>query len=259
MAELLELDAAVLHTYTAELTGWLAGFTDRAPTRILDIGSGPGTGSFALARRFPGATVTAVDHSPQMLHRLTRRAAAQGLSDRIGTRQADLDREWPRTGPCDLIWAAAFLHHLGEPGKGLARAFAGLRPGGLLAVTEMDFFPRFLPDDAGAGRPGLEARLHAATDTRPPADWSGHLAAAGFRPVATRPFAIALAAPLPPETNRYAQVCLRKLRSHAGALLSADDLAALDTVIGSGGPLGVLQRQDLTVRTTRTTWVVRKP
>ncbi|WP_406141246.1 class I SAM-dependent methyltransferase [Streptomyces sp. NBC_01089] len=259
MAELLELDAAVLHTYTAELTGWLAGLTDRAPTRILDIGSGPGTGSFALARRFPGATVTAVDNSPQMLHRLTRRAAAEGLSDRVGTVRADLDREWPRTGPYDLIWAAAFLHHLSDPGDGLARAFAGLRPGGLLAVTEMDFFPRFLPDDAGAGRPGLEARLHTATNTRPPADWGGHLTAAGFRPVATRPFAIALTAPLPPETNRYAQVCLRTLRTHAGTLLPADDLAALDTVIGSGGPLGVLRRQDLTVRTTRTTWVARKP
>jgi aspartate/methionine/tyrosine aminotransferase len=26
----------------------------------------------------------------------------------------------------------------------------------------MNFFPRFLPEDTGTGRPGLEARLHAA-------------------------------------------------------------------------------------------------
>ncbi len=42
--------------------------------RVLDIGSGPGVGTCELARLFPGAHVVAVDGSPAMLSRVTRRA-----------------------------------------------------------------------------------------------------------------------------------------------------------------------------------------
>jgi hypothetical protein len=41
--------------------------------------------------------------------------------------------------------------------------------------------------------------------------------------------------------------------------MTADDLAVLDTLIDSDGPDGVLQRDDLTVRTARTVWVARRP
>ncbi len=41
--------------------------------------------------------------------------------------------------------------------------------------------------------------------------------------------------------------------------MSADDLATLDTIIESNGPDGILQRDDLTVRTARTVWAVRHP
>ncbi|EYT81278.1 methyltransferase type 12, partial [Streptomyces sp. Tu 6176] len=175
LLELLELDGEVLAPYFSELTGLLAEVADPAPARILDLGSGPGTGSLALARRFPTAHVTAVDISPRMLHRLRERAAAQGAADRVSTVEADIDESWTgigQGGPYDLVWAAAFLHHVADPAHTFARAFEQLTPGGLIAVTEMDFFPRFLPEEAGATRAGLEARLHAATDTRPPHDWT---------------------------------------------------------------------------------------
>src|SRR3954470_18941339 len=177
-ARLLELDAVVLAPYLTELTGWLADLARPAPVRILDLGSGPGTGSLALDHRFGSAAVTAVDISPQMLHRLHQRAAAHGVAERISTLEVNLDEPWTRigaAGPYDLMWAAAFLHHMADPVRTLHQAWQNLRPGGLAAVTEMDFFPRFLPEDTGIGRPGLEARLHAATHTRPPHDWTDQL------------------------------------------------------------------------------------
>ncbi|MGI5499144.1 class I SAM-dependent methyltransferase [Lentzea sp. CA-135723] len=256
MAELLDLDAEVLAAHLAELTGWLAELSDRTPDRIVDLGSGSGTGTFALARRFPEAGLTAVDLSPEMLHLLAGKASALGLADRVRGVRADLDEGWPPLPASDLVWAAASLHHLADPDRVLAGAFGNLRSGGLLAVTEMDFFPRFLPDDVGSG---LEARVHAALNPDPPADWSAHLVRAGFVLEARRPFVIDLADPLPPATARYAQVCLRKLRSHLGDRLPADDLAALDAVLDGDGPGNVLRRTDLTVRTVRTTWVGRRP
>ncbi len=259
MAEILELDAEVLGTYLSELTTWLGELSDREPVRIVDLGSGTGTGAIALAQRFPRAGVSAVDVSPQMLHRLSAKASGLGLADRVRGVQADLDKGWPALGTSDLVWAAAALHHLADPDRVLSHVFDALRPGGLLAVTEMDFFPRFLPEDIGVGRPGLETRLHTALKGAPAAGWTDHLARAGFTPEAERPFAIDLPAPLPDAAARYAQVCLRKLRSHLDGQLPAEDLAALGAVTDDESPHSVLRRDDLTVRTTRTTWVGRRP
>ncbi|MFF4918381.1 class I SAM-dependent methyltransferase [Streptomyces tendae] len=263
LAKLLELDGEVLASYYSELTGLLAGVSDPAPARILDLGSGPGTGSFALARRFPAAHVTAVDISTQMLHRLRKQAFAHGFADRVGTVEANIDEPWTEIGeggPYDLIWAAAFLHHVADPDRTFARAFEQLRPGGLIAVTELDFFPRYLPEDPGVGRPGLEARLHAATNTRPPHEWTEQLRAAGFVLEERRPFEVLLdRTEAGPSLNAYAQGALAKLRSHATDVLEADDLAALDVLLDETRPHGVAHRDDLRVRTTRTTWIARRP
>lgn len=258
LAELLELDAEVLRSYLADVMNWLASAVDRAPTRILDMGSGPGTGTLALARQFPGAAVTAADSSGHMLHRLQQQAAAHGIADRVRTVQADLDEQWPQAeGAYDVIWAASFLHHLEDPARGLAQAFDRLRPGGILVATEMDFFPRVLPD--GDGRPDLEARLHAATNSQPPHEWSERLRQAGFVLEERKPFDIRLDySQAGPALNRYARLVVTALRSHAEDALSAEDLAALDSLLEDTRPGSIAQRRDLAVRTTRTAWLARR-
>lgn len=258
MAEMLELDAEVLQDYLAELTGWLGELADGEPQRIVDLGAGPGTGAFALARQFPQARVSAVDLSPLLLHRLSTRAATLGLADRVTGVEADLDAGLPDLGPADLIWAASSLHHMTDPDRVLADAFAALRPGGLLAVTEMHFFPRFLPADIGVGEPGLEERIHTILDTSPFVDWTENLARAGFTVEAARRFDVHLTDP-GPAAARYAENCLGRLRSHLDGQLSAEDLAALDALLDGDGPHGLARRSDLEVRTTRTTWAARRP
>jgi SAM-dependent methyltransferase len=267
MAELLDLDAEVLHSYLAEVTAWirpLAG--DPPPRRILDMGSGTGTGTFALLERFGQAEMIALDVSAEMLHRLSGKARNLGVADRIRTVQADLDTAWPAIDPVDLVWASSSLHHLADPDRVLAGIFATLRPGGLLVVAEMASFPRFLPDDLGFGRPGLEARCQAILDEQRAAalphlgsDWGPRLSRAGYTIDAERSFDIDLAAPLPAAAGRYARATLRRIRSGLDGHLSPDDLAALDTLTDPDGPGSVLHRTDLTVRTTRTLWAATRP
>jgi len=266
MAELLDLDAEVLHPYLSGVTAWIRELAaDQPLRRILDLGCGTGTGTFALLERFGDAEVTALDLSPALLHRLRDRARQLGVADRVRAVKGDLDAPWPEAGPVDLVWASFSLHHLADPDRALARAFAVLRPGGLLAVIEMDSFPRFLPDDVGLGRPGLEARGHAALAAGHAqelphfgSDWGPRLARAGFRTEAERPFVIELTPPLPAAAGRYARACLQRMRSGLAGQLSADDLAALDTLVDSDGPDGLLRRDDLSVRATRTAWVARR-
>jgi SAM-dependent methyltransferase len=263
LAELVDLDAEVLHSYLSEVTGWICALAgDRPPHRLIDLGSGTGTGTFALLERFGAAEAIAVDLSAEMLRRVTGKADVLGLADRVRTVQADLDAAWPAVGPADLVWASASMHHLADPDRVLAEILATLLPGGRLVVAEIESFPRFLPDDIGLGRPGLETRCQAVlADMRATelpylgADWGSRLTRAGFTVEAERTFGIDLTPPLPPATSRYAEATLRRIRSGLDGKLTADDLATLDTLLDSDGPDGIRQRDDLTVRTTRMVWV----
>jgi SAM-dependent methyltransferase len=268
-AELLDLAAEVFDSYLSGLIAWvreLAG--DRPGGRIIDLGSGTGTGTLALARSFGTAEVIALDSSAYLVGRLTATARERGLASRVHARRADLDGDWPGigAGTVDVAWASLSLHHLADPDAALARVLAALRPGGLVAVAEMpDPFIRFLPDDLGLGRPGLEDRCRAARagDVAADlphlgADWGARLDRAGFADVVERPAAIRLTSPLPAAAGRFAQLWLERTRSGLEGRLAADDLAVLDTLIGDG-PDSVRHRGDLIVAADRIAWVARRP
>ena len=257
LAELLDLDAEVLHEYHREVMTWVASLVP-GRARIIDLGAGTGTATLALARQLPDAEVIAVDVSEPMLEHIQRKAQALGVADRVGTVQADLDQPWPDFGPADLVWAAASLHHMADPADALRKAFRTLRPGGLLMVTEIDSFPRFLPDPAGAA---LEERCHVAlAGVRTEAgmhmdeDWGLRLAEAGFTIEAERAFDIVLQPPVSAAARRYAQVSWQRARHGLDGRLAESDLAALDAA-AAGAP----GRDDLTVRSSRTVWLARRP
>ena len=213
MAEMLDMDAALQADHLAEITNWVAGLAG-APESIVDLGSGTGTGTLALAERFERATVFAVDNSEQMLGYLGAKAEARGLDGRVVKVHADLDARWPSVGAADLVWAASSIHHVADPDKVFGDVFAALNPGGLFAVVEMDSFPRFLPDDIGWGEPGLEARCHRLIDAQgwnAHPDWQSQLEAAGFE-VQQRNFAYELA-PEPTAMAPYAQLWLGRTRA----------------------------------------------
>lgn len=254
---LLDLDAEVLHEYHGEIIRCVASLTVDRP-HIIDVGAGTGTGSLALARQLPEATIVAVDVSESMLEHLQHKAHALGIADRVRTVQADLDQPWPDLGPADLIWASASMHHMADPGRALGEALAALRPGGLLVISELDSFPRFLADGEGAA---LEERCQAIMSSlRTDAgmhmdeDWAARLTQAGFTIEAHRRTDIALQSPLPAAAHRYAQISLGHMRERISDRLSADDLRALDDLLAT-----VPDRDDLTVRTTRTVWLGRRP
>jgi SAM-dependent methyltransferase len=253
ISEMLDLDAEVLRDYYGEVIGWAGTFVPEQP-RIVDLGAGTGTGTIALARHLPSAALTAVDVDEEMLAHLRQRAAEAGVGERVRTVRADLDGDWPELGPADLVWASASMHHLADPARTLGQVREVLRPGGVFMITELEGFPRFLTDPAGAAleercqaelaRLRLEAGLHMGED------WGARLKGAGFELVGERQFVIELTAPLPPKSVRYAQVTLERTAQRLADRLSADDLTALDAIVA-----GLPHRDDLVVRATRDVWV----
>ncbi|MFI6084001.1 class I SAM-dependent methyltransferase [Streptomyces sp. NPDC051217] len=262
-SEILDLDAEVLAEHIASITAWLP--VEANPRHIVDLGCGTGAGTLALLRRFPKADVTAVDSSAGHLQRLRHKADAAGLADRVRTVQADLDGAWPELRTPELVWASASMHHMADPDRTLRQVHDTLAPDGLFAVVELAGFPRFLPEDAPADRPGLEERCHAAVDRHHAehlphrgADWGSKLTAADFTVEGERTVTVNLGPPHTEAVGRYALTSLTRMRGGVGEELAAEDLAALDLLLDTGSPHSILRREDLTVRTERTVWAARR-
>jgi SAM-dependent methyltransferase len=265
-AELLDLDFEVVRPYWTDALSWVR----RAATgqrHILDLGAGTGTATIALAQRFAGAAVVAVDASESMLARVRTKALDLGLADRIRTVPADLDElgRSPIVGPLDVTWASMSLHHLTDPDRVLGEIFAATRPGGLLAVAELTEQLRFLPDDLGIGRPGLEARCvdlmrvnHAHAVPELGSDWPARIVAAGFTLIGERTFTIALDPPQPRSAVRYAQLWLRRLRAGLADQLAPDDRQTLDVLLDDDGPHSPGRRADLRISGRRTVTLARR-
>lgn len=108
-----------------------------APRRVVDLGCGPGNSTALLVQRFPSAHVLGLDDSVAMIEQARERVpqASYRCQD-IAAWAADApgpDGEAP-----DLIYSNAALQWVGEHDSLLARLFARLAPGGVLAVQMPD-------------------------------------------------------------------------------------------------------------------------
>jgi trans-aconitate 2-methyltransferase len=108
----------------------LLGRVDTArPGEVVDLGCGDGSATALLARRWPGARVTGVDSSPEML----AAAAAHAVPGRLGFVPGDV-RDWRPDGPVDVLVSNAVLHWVPGHDRLLARWAGELATGGWLAV-----------------------------------------------------------------------------------------------------------------------------
>ncbi|MGD8574313.1 MAG: class I SAM-dependent methyltransferase [Gammaproteobacteria bacterium] len=100
----------------------------------LEFGCGTGLVTALLAPSL--AHVLAVDNSPGMLEALEEKRARLAL-DNVSSQCLDLSRHLPE-GPFDLVFSSMTLHHI-EDVAGLFVRLAGvLKPGGVIAVADLD-------------------------------------------------------------------------------------------------------------------------
>jgi pimeloyl-ACP methyl ester carboxylesterase/2-polyprenyl-3-methyl-5-hydroxy-6-metoxy-1,4-benzoquinol methylase len=126
-----------------DLDGWLAALPDVAQrirqqphARIVEVGSGDGWLSLALARAFPAATVDGYDADAASVTAARSHAAAAGLADRVHFHLVDAARPDTFRGPIDLAVVFEVLHDLAQPGEVLTALRAALAPGGVVLVAD---------------------------------------------------------------------------------------------------------------------------
>jgi len=105
------------------------------PWRALDYGAGTGLVTLQILPRI--AAVTAVDASAGMLDQLSKKLAASGINN-VFVRQWDiLSAPFPETG-FDLCFSSMTLHHLRDVPLAFERFRQLLKPGGWLAMADLD-------------------------------------------------------------------------------------------------------------------------
>ena len=101
----------------------------------LDLGCGTGLVTLALAPFLK--SMTAADASAEMLTVLAEKIRAGGHQN-VRTLKLDLDGDAPIGGPYDLAVSSMTLHHVRDVDALLARLFAALRPGGQVALADLE-------------------------------------------------------------------------------------------------------------------------
>ncbi len=117
-----------------ELQREVAAATGDRVQQVLELGTGTGQTTLAVLARHPGAHVTGIDASADML----ALARAELPPERVDLREGRLEDPLP-AGPFDVVVSVLAVHHLDAPGKAdlFRRAAAVLVPGGRLVVGDV--------------------------------------------------------------------------------------------------------------------------
>ena len=103
------------------------------PTRIVELGPGPGVGLEELLRAFPDAKVWGVDPSREMLGLSRQRNAAAAEGGRLALLEGGV-ASLVEVAPVDIVAANHVLYFWQEPEAELRRIRGSIRSGGLLAI-----------------------------------------------------------------------------------------------------------------------------
>lgn len=106
--------------------------------RLLDVGCGPGSITRGLAERVAPGQVVGLDLSSETLDTARRDAAARGLENLQYEEGSVYRLPFPEAS-FDVAYAHQVLQHLGERGAALREMLRVVRPGGLVAVRDVDW------------------------------------------------------------------------------------------------------------------------
>lgn len=133
----------------------LARVGARDPALVVDLGCGPGTLTRYLAKRWPTASIIALDSSPKMVQAARERGINAEVFD---------VRRWSPPAGCGLIVCNAVLHWVPDHPELLRQWMRELSPGGWLAMQVPGNFSA--PSHAEIARLAAEPQWRDLLDIR---------------------------------------------------------------------------------------------
>jgi trans-aconitate 2-methyltransferase len=148
----------------------LSAVPDREARSVVDLGCGPGNSTEVLAARFPGAAVSGIDSSPDMV------AAARARLPQVRFAVGRIE-EWKDAGPFDVILANAVLQWVPGHATLLPSLVGRLAFGGSLAVQmpdNLDSAAHRLMREIAADGPWAQTLAAASTARTPVGEANGY-------------------------------------------------------------------------------------
>jgi SAM-dependent methyltransferase len=96
---------------------------------VVEYGCGFGNATLPMLDILPNSKIIASDINPNVLAILERLLFSRGLKQRCVAVAMDAHKPYIKEGSADLIFGAAILHHLTEPGEFIGCALRVLKPG----------------------------------------------------------------------------------------------------------------------------------
>ena len=116
----------------------LKEIVDGTQQQILDVACGTGDSTIAIAKAMePGGRVTGIDISAGMMEPLMRKAAHEGVHDRIKLLQADALQMPFEADSFHRVTCAFGIRNFEDRKKGLAEFLRVLKPGGRAVILEL--------------------------------------------------------------------------------------------------------------------------
>ncbi|WP_345374263.1 class I SAM-dependent methyltransferase [Frondihabitans cladoniiphilus] len=116
---------------------------------LLDVGAGPGTITVDFAERLAPGQVVGIDQSAEIVEQAAALAETRGLTN-VSFQAADLYELPFADDTFDVVHAHQVLQHVSDPVAALREMRRVTKPGGLVAVREVDYRGTiWAPDNAG--------------------------------------------------------------------------------------------------------------
>lgn len=187
----------------------LKEIVDGTPQQILDVACGTGDSSIAIAQAAgSGSRVTGVDISEGMMALVMRKAAHEGVHDRIRLQVADGENMPFAEGSFHRVFCAFGIRNFEHKELGLKEFYRVLKPGGKVVILELSlpenrhlrglynvYFQHILPWIGGlvSGNKDAYRYLPASVQAFPPPEqFCTMMRAAGFTRVRHRSLSLGL-------------------------------------------------------------------
>jgi ubiquinone/menaquinone biosynthesis C-methylase UbiE len=123
----------------------LSGLDRVTPLLIADVGCGTGASTLTLAENL-NASIVAVDLFEDFLDVLRESARKSGVTDKIKTLVCPMEDLPFDENSLDVIWAEGAIYNMGFA-KGVEYFKRFLKPGGILAVSEITWMTKARPEE----------------------------------------------------------------------------------------------------------------
>lgn len=140
------------------------GLQDGMP--VLEVGSGPGFITEQLLRALPNSHITCVELDPDLIARAETYLQSKGLQGRYTIAHANLMRMDFPDNSFDFAFARLVFQHLRDPLGAATEILRVLKPGGKLAITDVDDGLRAIINPESDAADAISKKMEAGQERR---------------------------------------------------------------------------------------------